>query len=149
MHGVAPGEATVPVTTVGGLVILAVPESLPEGASPRTYNTDFNVGNGKTRDGLTRVYNPSTGSVGPNKGALASSSTWNNADGLLGTSTFASFSPASAANQVDVTEFSFALSSSETIAGIEVVVTGYANALATLQESWQQKRNRSPPRRGY
>lgn len=133
MHGTAPGEATVPITGIGGLVTLAVPESLPEGASPRTYNTDFNVGQGKCRDGLTRVYNPSTGSAGPNNGALAVSSTWNNPSGLLASSTFASFSPASETNSIDVTEFSFALSPAETIAGIEVQLTGYTSATATLQ----------------
>jgi hypothetical protein len=134
MHGNAPGEATVPITSLGGLVTLAVPESLPEGATSRTYNTDYNVGQAKTRDGLTRVYNQSTGSVGPNNGTEADSSTWNNTAGLLSSSSgFASFSPVSDANSVDVTEFSFALSSADTITGIQVQAKGYANAPATLQ----------------
>ena len=134
MHGNAPGEATVPITSLGGLVTLAVPESVPEGATSRTYNTDYNVGQAKTRDGLTRVYNQSTGSVGPNNGTEADSSTWNNTAGLLSSSSgFASFSPASDANSVDVTEFSFALSSADTITGIQVQAKGYANAPATLQ----------------
>ena len=134
MHGNAPGEATVPITSLGGLVTLAGPESLPEGASPRTYNTDFNVGQVECRDGLTRIYNQSTGSVGPNNGTDADSSTWNNTAGLLSSSSgFASFSPAFDTNSVDVTEFSFAMSSADTITGIQVQAEGYANAPATLQ----------------
>lgn len=135
MHGIAPGEATVPISSLGGLVTLAVPESLPEGASPRTYNTDFNVGQAKCRDGLTRVYNQATGSVGPNNGALTTSSTWNNTPGLLSaTSGFASFGPAlKLDSNVDVAEFSFALPSSNSITGIEVQVTGYTDSAATLQ----------------
>jgi hypothetical protein len=134
MHGVSPGEATVPVTSLGGLVTLAVPESLPEGASPRTYNTDYNVGQSKTRDGLTRVYNPSTGSAGPNNGAVATSSTWSNVNALLSSASgFASFAPVSSANSVDITEFSFALPTSDSIAGIQVQTEAYANTPATLQ----------------
>ena len=133
MHGVSAGEATVPISSLGGLVTLAVPESLPEGASPRTFNSDFNVGNAKTRDGLTRVYSSSMASVGPNNGGTAASSTWNNPSALLSSSGYASFSPASAANSVDVTQFSFALPASDSLAGIMVQATGYANAPATLQ----------------
>lgn len=133
MHGVSAGEATVPISSLGGLVTLAVPESLPEGASPRTFNSDFNVGNAKTRNGLTRVYSSSMASVGPNNGGTAASSTWNNPSALLSSSGYASFSPASAANSVDVTQFSFALPASDSLAGIMVQATGYANAPATLQ----------------
>ena len=134
MHGVSPGEATVPVTSLGGLVTLAVPESLPEGASPRTYNTDYNVGQAKSRDGMARVYNPSTGSAGPNNGAVATSSTWNNVNALLSSASgFASFAPVSSANSVDITEFSFALSLSDAIAGIQVQAVAYASAPATIQ----------------
>lgn len=133
MHGTSPGEALVPLTTFGGLVTLAPGEALPEGASPRTWNTDYLVGQTKTRDGLTNVYNQSNASVGPNSGGEAISSTWNNPDGLLSDSSFASFSPASAANNVSVTEFAFALPGTDSITGVLVNITAYSNVPAMLE----------------
>jgi hypothetical protein len=52
MFNVTPDLATVPLDTLGGLVAGAPPESLPEGASPRTYDTDYLIGQTKTRAGL-------------------------------------------------------------------------------------------------
>jgi hypothetical protein len=121
MHGTSQGEVPFPLDSFGGLVSLAAPESLPQGASPRTWDADYDVGRAKTRDGLARVYNQSTASVGPNSPATASSSTWNNPDGLIGSSSFASFSPASAENLIQATGFSFALSS--IVVGLQFTVT--------------------------
>lgn len=132
MHGTSPGEATVPVSTFGGLVTLAPGEAVPEGASPRTWNTDYLVGQAKTREGLTNIYNQSTASIGPNNGAMASSSTWSSPNSLLSSGGFASFSPASSANSADVTEYGFAISEADSITGIEVTLPGYTNAQATL-----------------
>lgn len=148
MHGNSPGEASFPLGAFGGLVTLAVPESLPEGASPRTWNTDFYVGQVKTRDGLRRVYTRSNATVGPNAPASASSpllcvvippgdevecKAWANPTDILGTSGYASFAPASFGNSLLATEFGFALGADLSITGITVKGTAYASAPATLQ----------------
>jgi hypothetical protein len=70
MHGT--GGIPVSVTTIGGLVTLAKSETLPEGASPRTYDFDYDVGSGATRAGLTRAASYAQGtSVGPLPGGAA------------------------------------------------------------------------------
>ena len=61
MHGTSAG-APVILSGYGGLVTLAKPESVPEGASPRTYDGDYDIGSWKTRPGLTSVYT-STGTA--------------------------------------------------------------------------------------
>lgn len=70
MHGSSQGTPA-PLSTFGGLVTLASPDSLPEGASPRCYDNDFLVGQTKTRDGLTSVYTYSGAAVGPSPGMAA------------------------------------------------------------------------------
>jgi len=50
------GGVPVPINSYGGLVTLADPSSVPEGASPRTHDTDFLVGEVHSRPGLTSVY---------------------------------------------------------------------------------------------
>jgi hypothetical protein len=91
MHGNT--GVPLPVTTIGGLVTLAKPEALPEGASPRAYDWDYDVGGGKTRAGLTNLYSGGdVDAAGPNGGNEANSSTWNNPDGILvDDGTFASY----------------------------------------------------------
>lgn len=73
MHGTSAG---MPVTLsgYGGLVTLAKPETLPEGASPRTYDGDYDVGSWRTRAGLTNYYRQAVSNVGPNFPTVASSS---------------------------------------------------------------------------
>jgi hypothetical protein len=48
--------ADVTVTIFGGLCSEMAPSDLPQGASPLTYDTDFDIGRAKTRDGLESVY---------------------------------------------------------------------------------------------
>ena len=48
------GSAT--LDTMGGLITATNPQDLPEGASPRTWDTDFIVGSVFTRAGLVSVY---------------------------------------------------------------------------------------------
>src|SRR5258708_1590012 len=55
MHGTS-GGAPVPINSYGGLVTLADASSVPEGASPRTYDTDFLVGEVHSRPGLRSDY---------------------------------------------------------------------------------------------
>ena len=109
MHGTSAG---VPVTLsgFGGLVTLANPETVPEGASPRTHDGDYNVGNFKTRAGLTNVYTTSNSEIGPQSPSSAKSSTWNNPASLLTNSgSYASF----AFNSTGSTSTSSATASSQ------------------------------------
>ena len=48
--------ADVELTIFGGLCSEVQPSDLPQGASPLTYDTDFDVGRVRTRDGLQSVY---------------------------------------------------------------------------------------------
>ena len=80
---------------MGGLVTLANPESLPEGASPRCQDNDYLVGSTQTRAGLTSAYTYSGASVGPLPGGSAvdtslDQSPWSNpANVLLNTGVYA------------------------------------------------------------
>lgn len=48
--------ADVELTIMGGLCTEIAATDLPQGASPLTYDTDFEVGRARTRDGLQSVY---------------------------------------------------------------------------------------------
>lgn len=48
--------ADVSLTILGGLCSEMAPSDLPQGASPLTYDTDYDVGRVRTRDGLESVY---------------------------------------------------------------------------------------------
>jgi hypothetical protein len=50
------GLGTAALDTFGGLITFAHPSDLPEGASPRTWDTDFLTGSVFTRPGLLSVY---------------------------------------------------------------------------------------------
>lgn len=135
MHGSSPADGLLPVATFGGLVSLAPAEALPDGASPRTWNTDYLVGQVKTRDGLTNVYNQSDSTVGPSHGSAASSADWNNPDGLLSNASYSQFGPVSTANSAQVTGFNFALDASSNITGAQVTLTAYSSVPANLEVS--------------
>jgi hypothetical protein len=49
-------SADVELTIFGGLVTEIQASDLPQGASPLTYDTDFDIGRVRTRDGLSSVY---------------------------------------------------------------------------------------------
>ena len=51
---------TASLDTMGGLFTNANPQDLPEGASPRTWDTDFAIGSVFTRAGLQSVYTYTT-----------------------------------------------------------------------------------------
>ena len=132
MHGTSPGEVSFPLGSFGGLVALAVPESLPENASPRTWNGDYLVGEGKTRDGLRSVYNSSTASIGPNACGIGSSSTWSDPSGVAGSGV--AFSPAvTTINNLNAEQFAFALNDSLSVTGALLDVTAYGPAPFILQ----------------
>ncbi len=48
--------ADVSVTIFGGLCSEMAPSDLPQGASPLTFDTDFDIGRARTRDGIESVY---------------------------------------------------------------------------------------------
>lgn len=53
--------ADVSLTVMGGLCSEMAPSDLPQGASPLTFDTDFEIGRTRTRDGLESVYTLVTG----------------------------------------------------------------------------------------
>src|ERR1700761_9260765 len=69
-NGRMPGQPVI-LDTFGGLVATARPEDIPEGASPRTYDTDFIVGRVIQRAGLQNVYSYESATFGPNGGGTA------------------------------------------------------------------------------
>lgn len=132
MHGTAPGEVMMPLASFGGLVALVVPESLPEGASPRTYNGDYLVGQAKTRDGLRSVYNSSQASIGPNVCGLGTSSTWATPDGIEGTSSFSNSPVVTVHNSINAQEFAFSINESLSVSGLLLNVFAKSSAPVTV-----------------
>lgn len=51
---------TASLDTMGGMITLADPRDVPEGASPRCWDVDFNVGSVMSRPGLASVYTYAT-----------------------------------------------------------------------------------------
>lgn len=128
MHGTSGG---VPVTLsgMGGLITLADPNSVPEGASPRTHDTDFNVGSVHTRPGLTSVFPASTSSAGPNGCTSATSSTWSSPSNIENDDgSYTSFGPVGNSNLLTLQGFSFSIPTSDAITGILLTLHGYASA---------------------
>jgi hypothetical protein len=124
----------VPLDTVGGLVCCARPEDLPEGASPRTYDTDFMIGRWYQRPGCSSVYTFADSAVGPNGGAAAANATvtgsaWANPSNVLvddGNYAVAG-SLLAGSDALDVTEFAFDEPSTSTGTGIQVALTAFAS----------------------
>ncbi len=130
MHG---GGNPIPLSSYGGLITLADPTSVPEGASPRTYDTDYLVGQVGSRDGLRNAYLSSTSEVGPDGGGLASSTTWVNPNNVLADdNTYTTFTPPTSANSLTVTQFGFSIPPGDTLTGITVRIKGFANSLVTV-----------------
>jgi hypothetical protein len=128
-----PGQPVV-LDALGGLVATARPEDIPEGASPRTYDTDFIVGRVIQRAGQQNVYSYEGNTFGPNNGGAATNvSTHGNpwltpnnilaADGSFTTSTVLTDLTT---DTIQVTNFNFTMPSSATSQGILVGVKGYA-----------------------
>src|SRR6266581_7988715 len=131
MHG---GGNPIPVGSYGGLVTLADPTSIPQGASPRVYDMDYLVVQTQTRAGLRNAYLNANVTLGPNGGSLAISSTWTNPSNVLANdSTFTTQTPVDVANSLTVTGFSFSVPSTDTLTGILVNITGYSTAPANIR----------------
>jgi hypothetical protein len=132
MHGTSAG---VPVTLsgLGGLVTLAKPETVPEGASPRTYDTDYNVGSARSRAGLANVYTAATASVGPNLPTSANSPTWlNPANILLNDGSYTTQTPVNVSNALNCVTFAFNVPLTTSITGVEVAVNGFSDVPCDL-----------------
>ena len=86
----------IPITPSSGLVASLRPAELPDGASPRTYDTDFLAGRVMQRSGLNNPFTYSGSSVGPSGGGSAEdagggSASWSSVGNvLLNTGVFAS-----------------------------------------------------------
>jgi hypothetical protein len=140
LHGTSQGTP-VPLSSFGGLATIADPNSIPEGASPRTQDTDYNVGSVFTRDGLTNAYTFANSSVGPQPGAAVVGPGWINPQNILkNDATFASIdfvrqTVGHTGPPITVTFFGFDIPTTASITGFQVEVSGFANAPATLNAS--------------
>ena len=115
------GTGSADLSTFSGTTTLAAPQDLPEGASPRNQNCDFNVGSVFTRDGLTNPFTYQDANVsGPGNEVttVAQGSTWNNASNLLSSSGFYTI------NTLVLTQFAIASVQVVSVSsGFAVVVT--------------------------
>lgn len=132
MHGTSAGTPVV-LSGYGGLVTLAKPDSVPEGASPRTYDTDFSVGGVGTRDGLRSLYFTTPSAVGPNPATIATSTTWNSPGNiLLNDGSFTTQVPVNVSNFIDLTHFVFSIPGTSAVTGILITVTGFSSLPCNL-----------------
>ena len=91
------GLGTASLDTMGGLITLANPQDLPEGASPRCWDVDFIVGSVFQRYGLSSVFTFSGEFAGPNLGGTATvidsgGTNWSSPNNILGNTGYASSS---------------------------------------------------------
>jgi len=117
------GKSSLNLTTFGGLVTYAGPDSLPSGVSPRVHDMDFSVGSVVSRKGTRGVYSSSGNSV-TEPGSHAVSSAWSNPANAYSTSLYASASGLSVGT-IDVTQFAFSVTQPRT--GITVSLKGNCN----------------------
>jgi hypothetical protein len=80
--------AQVPITPSGGLVASLRPSELPDGASPRTYDTDYLAARVMQRSGLNNPFTYNDSSVGPDPGGNAvdtslGGAAWSNVNNVL------------------------------------------------------------------
>jgi hypothetical protein len=132
MHG-SSAAVPIPLTTYGGLVTLANPETVPEGASPRTYDCDYLVGSAVPRPGLTDLYPTVNETIGPQAPTAAASDTWDSPNNILiGDGSYASQSPVSAENSIVISQFAFDIPDTSGVTGIALTLTGFSNAPANV-----------------
>ena len=134
MNNASQPFVSVPQQLFGGLYCEASGTSLPEGASPRTINCDFTVGEVNQRDGLESIFSFTSNVTGPNLATLGTDvpisggSPWTNPNNIS-MGNYATFFPSGGATHSDQllgSIFNFALQNLE-IQGIEVGITGYVN----------------------
>jgi hypothetical protein len=135
LHNLTAATQAVPLESYGGLVTLARPENVPEGASPRNYNMDYLVGSAQTRGPLENVYSFANSGSGPNPGdAVSASDGWGNPGNILtNDGNYAIATASGTAGALNVTEFAFDLPATATPTGVLVSVKGFANSAVLLQ----------------
>ncbi len=132
MHGTGAGSPVI-LSSLGGLITLADPNSVPEGASPRTHDGDYLVGSWQSRAGLTNVYQTVSAQVGPNVPSVATSATWANPNNILAQDgVYTTQNPVNVSNAIDATGFIFNVPSTTQISGALVTVRGYSDVPANL-----------------
>lgn len=132
MHGSSQGTPF-PVSGLGGLVTLANPNALPEGASPRCHDNDFLVGSIRPRPGLRNKYTNVSAQIGPNFPGAASSSTWNSPDNILANDgSFTSTTPLNVGNSINVQEFAFSVPMSSSLLDLLLTLKGFSNVADTI-----------------
>lgn len=133
MHGSSPGSIPVVLSGVGGLVTLAPDTAAPDGASPRTHDTDYDVGLVKSRAGTTNVYTSVTASVGPNAPTQAITDVWLNPNNILAEDgAFATQSPVNVPNVLTVYDLVFDIPSTSTPTGALLTLEGFANPACNI-----------------
>jgi hypothetical protein len=139
LNTITPAVQPVPLENYGGLVTLARPENVPEGASPRNYDMDYVVGSAQTRQPLENVYSFGDSNVGPNGPSSALNTTitgnpWLNPTNILtGDDSYATATPGAGTDGLDVTAFAFSLANTTSPTGFVVALKGYANSAVTVQ----------------
>ncbi len=134
-----PGTPVV-LDTLGGLACTARPEDLPEGISPRTYDTDYIVGRVIQRAGLQNAYSYGAFVFGPNGGGTATdvdtqSNPWTSPNNILandGTFTTCTVVSNLTTDTLQIENFNFTLPNTSSVLGIIVAVKGYAVSGVTL-----------------
>ena len=111
------------LSTFGGLVTYASPDSLPSGVSPRCHDVDYVVGSVLSRKGTRGVYSFSGNSV-TEPGSHAVSTDWSNPANAYSTSVYASASGLSVGS-IDVTQFAFNVT--QPVTGIQVNLNALCN----------------------
>lgn len=87
------GRSSAQLDTFSGTVTISDPPNLPEGASPRNTNCDFDIGSCFTRSGLVNPFTYQNGAVGPSPGGNTISTGWTSPNNVLvNTGLFASIS---------------------------------------------------------
>jgi hypothetical protein len=135
LHNLTAAVQPVALETNGGLVTLARPENVPEGASPRNYDMDYLIGSAQTRAPLENVYSFANAGSGPNSGNKAAGTDWGNPGNILLDDGNYAISTASNPNPLFVIEFAFNLPATATPTGVEVNLKGFSTSpmMATAQ----------------
>lgn len=139
MNNIA-GAGSAELSVFSGTVTLAAPQDLPEGASPRNQNCDFNVGSVFTRDGLANPFTYQNSSVtgpGNNAADVAQGSAWTNPSNVLTNAGFYALNTLTDASGlitdfIYIREFAFSVPSTVGVQGFSINVLGYASGSATL-----------------
>jgi hypothetical protein len=138
MHNLGPGVQAVALETYGGLVTLARPENVPEGASPRNYDIDYLIGSAQTRAPLQSVYSYEDADTGARTPDAAVNTTltgkaWQNPTSVFaGDGSYATCNCAGGSDALDVTSFALDLEPTVTPIGLTVTLTGFTQSAVTL-----------------